>query len=50
MLRGKPIDQAGTIGIGDGQSSLDLPVFINAFPPNDRMHFVAVKSVLIVGE
>jgi len=30
--------------------SLDLPAFINAFAPNGRMHFVAVKFVPIVGE
>jgi hypothetical protein len=29
---------------------LDFPVFINAFAPNGRMHFVAVKFVPIVGE
>jgi len=30
--------------------SLNLPVLIDAFAPNGRMHFVAVKFVPIVGE
>jgi hypothetical protein len=30
--------------------SLHLPAFINAFAPNGRTHFVAVKFVPIVGE
>jgi len=50
MLRCKPIDQPGTIGIGDGQSLSRLAAFINALAPNGRMHFVAVKFVLIIGE
>jgi hypothetical protein len=29
--------------------SLNLRAFINAFPPNGRMHFVAVKFVPIIG-
>ena len=46
---GNPIGQAPR-GIGDGQSSLDLPAFINALAPNGRMHFVEVKFVPIIGE
>ena len=29
---------------------LDLLAFVNALPPNGRMHFVDVKFVLIIGE
>jgi hypothetical protein len=50
MPLGKPIDQAGTIGIGDGQSLSRLARVHQCPAPNGRMHFVAVKFVPIVGE
>ena len=46
---GNPIGQAAR-GIGDGQSPLDLPAFINALAPNGRMDLVAIKFAPIVSE
>jgi hypothetical protein len=42
---------ARSLPLRPGQSlPLDLPAFINALGPNDRIRFVGIKFVRIIGE